>query len=437
LSTSRQVDLICLDKANKLQPLFAKIETSQELSSQEAFALIHSANLVHVLRSCTPTVTRAACLQFDKMRETAIERLVDSKLNDDAQSQVRTRFRHGGFAVASAAETAKFAYTGARALAAPLLSKLKLPDSPTALAAIESTLTTVQSLRESVLVRVRLPAVAANFTNSFSSSTAKHVQSELCKAADEARVKQRINDAKERDQKKEVARLTSIAAPKASFALRARSGLSDQAWRFMARLKLGLPPLNDMPDYCGKCGADVQLDPWHPLVCPLLRGAQHTKRHNEVVALIAELVNNAGGFAQTEPTGLGINRKDRTRPDADLQIGGKRFLIDVAVVHPLADSHTDLAKKKLAVAAQKERQKRSRWEEKSAHHGAQFFPVVLETLGGMGDGCAGLFKELAGAAAGLRFVPEHLSIRGTRERISLAIARWTASCVHECYSRLD
>jgi len=194
-----------------------------------------------------------------------------------------------------------------------------------------------------------------------------------------------------------------------------------------------------MPDFCAKCGYDFQRgDDWHCLSCPSLRGVQHTRRHNEVVLCVSGFVDNVGGFSHVEPSGIGLARKDRTRPDADLYLSGRRFVIDASIVHPLAPSHTELAaSKKLAVAMRREREKRTRWEEKCAARGAVFFPVVLETLGGFGGDSAELFKELC-AAPGIRFVSDNFSIRALRERLSLCVARWTAVCVRECmYSISD
>jgi len=437
-SESEQAEMsrICLTKADKLEPLFEKIMVEKELTCQELFAMIHSANVVHVLRSCTPAVTLECARKFDQMREKALATIADATITARMQEELRLRFRHGGWGLASAEEIAPFCYAGARALAANVLTKCDIPDSKSAQVAIESTLTAVRKIREEKsIVRLALPESASEFVPKFSGSVVKHVQSTLVRAMDESKAKRSLKLAKERKDDKEAARLTANRAPKASLALRSRRGLTTDEWRIYFRLKLGLPPVDDMPDFCAACHFDLQQDNWHALSCKRLRGL-HIKRHNNISNFIGDTTECIGGHAEIEPVGLGDlkedGKRDRTKPDGFLIVGGRKLIFDTSVVSPIALSHVRLAaSEKLALAADKEKEKRALWDEKSARQGAVFYPVVLETLGGMGKEATKFFQELLSSAPGHRFVTSEIA-KGLRERVSVCVARWTAACVRSC-----
>ena len=107
-SDEAELTKICMNKNANLRELFAKLESADDLTCQEAFALIHSSNMVHVLRSCTPAVTRSAAIEFDSLRENAFQKLANlHQLSDKQRDQLRARFRHGGFGLASAEQTGR------------------------------------------------------------------------------------------------------------------------------------------------------------------------------------------------------------------------------------------------------------------------------------------------------------------------------------------
>jgi hypothetical protein len=80
-----------------------------------------------------------------------------------------------------------------------------------------------------------------------------------------------------------------------------------------------------------------------------------------------------------------IGSADRKRPDLEVLIGPKRFLVDVYTVHPGAESYAPkAAEKQLWTAAFAESRKVRKYAVMAAEAGADFFPFVVESTGGWG-----------------------------------------------------
>jgi hypothetical protein len=111
--------------------------------------------------------------------------------------------------------------------------------------------------------------------------------------------------------------------------------LSNSEFCLAARLRLGLPTYDDLPELCA-CNDELALDPAHFLSCKLLRGSAVTERHNMLVRLLAQLFRTKAGAA------VRVTPKmwDAKRWIPDLQViraEGDLFL-DVVVSHPSAPS---------------------------------------------------------------------------------------------------
>jgi hypothetical protein len=77
--------------------------------------------------------------------------------------------------------------------------------------------------------------------------------------------------------------------------------LKDMEYRFVARLRLGIPPIDIMPGHCPACGKLMDDDPDHYLICVYTRSNECSTRHDQVVALLKRAVDRAGGLCKLEP----------------------------------------------------------------------------------------------------------------------------------------
>jgi hypothetical protein len=108
-------------------------------------------------------------------------------------------------------------------------------------------------------------------------------------------------------------------------------------------------------------------------------------RHDQLVQFLRAQSKRAGRSAEAEPEGL--NPDSKNRADLIEASAGKLLLTDVSVVHPLAKSHQpNTAQGQLRVVRDAETEKRNKHRAAAQLIRAEFFPFVVETTGGLGQG---------------------------------------------------
>ena len=112
-----------------------------------------------------------------------------------------------------------------------------------------------------------------------------------------------------------------------------------------------------------------------------------SKSLEDVIALWA---SRAGAErAETQPKDLWLD--DNTTPDIDLILGGRKILVDVAVVHPSAPSYVVEASNPLGGSVLTKEEKYAKLADSL---GAEVVPAVIETYGAFSDPLLGLFKDI-------------------------------------------
>jgi hypothetical protein len=203
----------------------------------------------------------------------------------------------------------------------------------------------------------------------------------------------------EEEKKRFNARLNAVNAPESSTWLNttpteSHLTLSDFQYKIAVRNRLGLKPINIMPNVCADCGSAMDIHCDHFLTCISRRKRELNTRHDQVAKFIQKTVVMTGGCATIEPSHL--ERESRKRPDLDIQLDGNRILIDVSIVHPTAPSHYNLASKKPLVTAENmEKTKLTKYTDIARYHNCTFIPIVLESYGGMPQKCLEFISTLS------------------------------------------
>jgi len=128
--------------------------------------------------------------------------------------------------------------------------------------------------------------------------------------------------------------------------------LLDSHYALAFRLRLGLPPQDDLPLFC-KCGDPLAPDPNHFLSCKIFRRTIVTTRHDLIVRSLASFTRSAGGSVYIEPKFFGGRR-----PDAQVHFPSGSSSLDVSITHPAATSYAVMGSKlPLSVAKYREQAK--------------------------------------------------------------------------------
>jgi hypothetical protein len=211
--------------------------------------------------------------------------------------------------------------------------------------------------------------------------------------------------------------------------------LRDDPYRMALRLRLGLPPLDVMTAHCHSCRAPVmhepllQQDEWHWLGCTNgVAAAPIQHRHNRVRNLLRDHIQRAGGVVQLEPAHLGSDGK---RPDLLVIFHGQHYLLDVAVIHPLAYTH--LLQSGSPMKA-KERQKISKYRTMAEQQRMEFVPFIMDTFGSFGPAAVQFLQTLSVHSLDSTGAWSHAEVDGRlRDTLAISIQDGNWHIVHSSF----
>jgi hypothetical protein len=196
--------------------------------------------------------------------------------------------------------------------------------------------------------------------------------------------------------------------------------LSDEDYCYAAKLRLGLPCQEYLPEFC-TCGARLQDDPAHFLSCSKLKASAMTTRHDWIVTLLAKLLRGVGAVVRVEPRIFGADRK---RPDLDILFPNRQLLVDVTVAHPAAPSRK--SRTRLAAATAAEAKKHRQYDSLAKRQGASLVGFAVETYGGFGKE-ADEFMDLLRQSMSTSSV--HWTGKGAAEALGVCLQRGNALVV--------
>ena len=162
---------------------------------------------------------------------------------------------------------------------------------------------------------------------------------------------------------------------------------TDLCTTIVTRLRLGLPPLDGIPETCPLCKEDVTASPWHALSCDKLKRKSITRRHDRCCQLLCR-------FARSNDCTAHVVQKDLAHllPDGEIHMFYRTVAFDVSGVNPHTPSYVDMAPGK--AMSERERYKISKYGTHSQQEGRTFVPFVLDSYGCLAPAALQLVKDI-------------------------------------------
>ena len=155
-------------------------------------------------------------------------------------------------------------------------------------------------------------------------------------------------------------------------------------------------------------------------------GREITLRHDQLVQLLARYLKLAGAVVVLEPKH--VFSETNKRPDLQVVLGSKVYLIDITIVNPTAPSNLRHSQKVLGQASAAEKAKIRKYGELSIQQNCIFVPFVIEVYGGIGKMAQEFLNEVS------VFAHDHMTIcsrfdvvNGLKYAIACSVQRWNAS----------
>jgi len=360
-------------------------------------------------RATRPSVVKRAATKFDASLIEAFADKVNVPIEPASREHAQASLPHrlGGFGYQQHADIAPFAWWASQAAAAPILAKLPYATSETVETERRAVLQHIRSQAAEVLTSQQraaidevLPESAEQFIEFYTKnpSASERLQNKLSQIPIALRARQAAGDSAD-----DAARMKSLAAANSAnrwFVAVPKNpslSMSDSEVSDAVRRALGRPPApaNAMPSTCGQCQTMIgPQDPWHPLTCVSNTATGKCGRHDGIVRELKTAVEEAGGSAVQEPTGLDL--KSKKKPDLDIMADGNLWL-DAVIRHSQAPTYMQRGGDCLKQA---EKFKRDKYHEmvESAEHPVQFVPFAVDTFGRLGGDAQAFIEKLSAFA---------------------------------------
>jgi len=159
--------------------------------------------------------------------------------------------------------------------------------------------------------------------------------------------------------------------------------ISNYSYQTSFCLRHGIEYDLQLRDRCYACGVITSALNNHALGCVRGHGSNISARHNEVRDELAATLREIGGVVEVEPMPF---PNSNLRTDIRWVIDGCDYHFDVSIINPLGLSYIyHAAKRRLGAAADREKQKRKKYDHLCKNINAEFIPIVIESYGGIGN----------------------------------------------------
>lgn len=280
-----------------------------------------------------------------------------------------------------------------------------------------------------------LPLSASSFVSHFRAHSPFPIQQAVSVRIATLSYNARVSAAVEakRGRQEHAARLRALREPESALWLttlptEVALALTDLTWQWAARLRLGMgiPVISAVCPGCKKTDANLESC-WHPMSCMQLSGASVTKRHNEILAIIARFCQLILLVVRTEPADL--DHSSNIRPDLQISLPDRTLLGDVTITHPSSKAHRDVASRKgiAAVGDRSAARKNDKYSQLASCTGTEFLPIVLYTYGGFHRSTNHFIKRLVDSLDPATSLVSKLEFKqALKEQIAIALQRGNA-----------
>lgn len=401
-----------LDQVKKQHQPFFNALLDSRLPAQHAFALLRICMVPRMnywTRTTSPTALLAAAQCFDQLvTDTFIRRNnLDASMSDEARFQLSLPIREGGFGLSSVVQVSPAGWYSAFAHAFSTFRTL-IPSVEDLKADIPFVQTLINCFN--YFSKYTFPAGSPissdinHFWTDFAQNKCPRGAQRLIMAviykARAALLRNKF-DKNSSDR----ARLISVTAPFAGSWLTTSPidplfYIQDAHFALATRLRLGIS-LFDNLRHC-ICGTSTEEHPLHFLSCKFLNASRIT-RHDRLVQVIARVARLSGVTVHLEPR---IDGEDRSRGDGHLFFHSQSAIFDTLVIDPCAKSYVKAAQSLLGAATIGEARKDRIYGDRCKRQDYLFFPVVVESFGGMGVRGRDLFDKIEeeGGLNGVRHI---------------------------------
>jgi len=375
------------EMTRKYQRLFRSVK-DRYMPVQVAFTLLRTCAIPLVnywMRTTPPPASYKLAEEFDKLvLQTASSILaLPSPLSTAAKHQLNLPVKKGGFGLRSLTQLADVAWVSAMGQAIQYCSQFAGRDKPSREVAkpLDECLARINDAIE----QCRLPGTGNDFWETYMKDPIHPgLQKEIMDLITDKKQEELMREG--RQNQSDEARWRSISLEHTGLWITTTPShkfyrVGDGHFRAAARIRLGLPPHDDIR-YCGSCpSVSLHQQPQHFLSCRGLLG-MNSVRHNRIRDTLMHTAASLQIAARNEPI---IDYTDDARGDAIFYFRAKHTMIDVSVVNPLGLSYLDTTTRVEKGAAKKmEKVKTQKYADRVHATGALFFPFVMESTGTFG-----------------------------------------------------
>ena len=193
------------------------------------------------------------------------------------------------------------------------------------------------------------------------------------------------------------------------------------------RLGKAIPCLQSLDKCNTQCGQQMDIEGYHALTCKWGGGPIH--RHDSVLDCYFDLFKSVGFHCRKELTSQFENKQ---RPDIAIYNykDGKKLLLDVTITHPLAKRSVNSSSSKPGfAAAEKEKEKDSKYLAKSLDLGYLFRPLALEVYGRWGNKSEETLEEFSKYSLNAFGLPPNEFKLQWRRRIAVCLQKANSSII--------
>ena len=434
---------------------FFTLLTHRDMPVQIGFRLLCKSGLPRLSYLCRvmpPHIMKESVQAFDTLIQQTLMKMFrlfssNNTVISRISEQMHLKLRQGGLGIPSFSSISPAAYIASLASAFPAINDLfdELgTNSPSVQRAQRSYKRHFDAVKSDIASNADADAINKAMPSLDCFKVASPTTVELQKKLSAAIAAKRQRSVSSTISAADQARLLSASQPAAKLWLSTvpeEKGLTltDVEFRAAIKLRLSIPSLPSSAHYFCACDPAKRIinDTHHSHVCDLIHKSTGFSRHEAIVSTLADLARSTGHSARFKNEFLVRKTEKEKNIQPDLFVyaaDGTRYMIDVSITAPDADSYLKLRSNTVPLAAAKNREnvKDKDYEKLAQDNEMILVPFVMETHGAVGTKA----KDFLTALSKNTMAPSQFYIYALR-RLAVALQRANARVQAEGNSLLS